>query len=138
MTEMPQATQMSPHANGDSAEYWKAIAGKRLIFQKCSCCGAVQFPPRHHCARCWEAGPGWIEATGRGVIESYTIVRRAPLPQFRDKVPYVVASVITEEGPRMLAGLTGENALGVAVGDAVRVVFGTGADGSPLPEFELA
>ncbi len=122
-------------ANGDSAEYWKGAQEGRLLFQKCRACNAVQFPPRHHCATCWEAGLDWIESSGRGVVESFTIVRRAPLPAFRDKVPYAVAAVLVEEGPRMISGLTGEDALEVRIGDRVEVAFEPGADGAVLPVF---
>ena len=125
-------------ANGDSAEYFAAAAEGRLLFQKCPHCGSVQFPPRHHCAICWEADPSWIESSGRGRIESFTIVRRAPLPAFRDKVPYVVASIIAEEGPRMITNLIGDDALEVSIGDPVIVAFEPASDGETLPRFRRA
>lgn len=125
-------------ANGDSADYFAAAAEGRLIFQKCGGCGAVQFPPRHHCATCWEADLSWTDSSGRGRVESFTIVRRAPLPAYRDQVPYVVAAIRVEEGPRMIAALVGEDALDVAIGDAVSVGFAPGADGDVLPVFARA
>lgn len=122
--------------NGDSAEYFSAAAEGRLTFQKCNDCGSVQFPPRHHCASCWEADLSWVDSTGKGQVESFTIVRRAPLPDYADKVPYVVASVIVEEGPRMIATLTGETALDVAIGDPVTVAFEAQKGGDTLPVFQ--
>ncbi|WP_236638238.1 Zn-ribbon domain-containing OB-fold protein [Mangrovicoccus ximenensis] len=135
MTEM---TQVNSYANGDSAPYWAGIAEGRLLFQKCGACGSVQFPPRHHCASCWAADPDWTESAGTGEVESFTIVRRAPLPAFRDKVPYVVVSVTMAEGPRMIAALEGEDALSVAIGDAVRVAYAKDAEGNMLPVFRRA
>lgn len=132
MTEAPGL------ANGDSLEYWKAAQEKRLIFQKCSRCGAVQFPPRHHCASCWEADLEWLESSGNGTVESFTIVRRAPIPEFRDQVPYVVASVRVEEGVRMITNLIGDDSLQVKIGDKVRVDFVDRGDGNTLPQFRLA
>ena len=125
-------------ANGDSAEYFSAAAEGRLVFQKCDHCGAVQFPPRHHCTTCWEADLTWAESTGKGKVETFTIVRRAPLPAFRDKVPYVVASIIVEEGPRMISNIIGDDALDVQIGDAVSVDFAPGAEGDTLPVFRRA
>ncbi|AJE49212.1 Zn-ribbon domain-containing OB-fold protein [Celeribacter indicus] len=122
--------------NGDSVAYWEGARDGRLMFQKCGACGTVQFPPRFHCASCWEETPEWIESTGRGRVESFTVVRRAPLPEFRDKVPYVVAAVRVEEGPRMITNLVGEDALGVRIGDEVRVTFETNAQGDTLPQFK--
>lgn len=125
-------------ANGDSAEYFAAAAEGRLVFQKCNDCGAVQFPPRHHCTTCWEADLAWVDASGKGKVETFTIVRRAPLPIFRDKVPYVVASVIVEEGPRMITNIVGDGALDVQIGDAVSVSFEPSTEGETLPVFQRA
>ncbi|MEZ5649993.1 MAG: Zn-ribbon domain-containing OB-fold protein [Burkholderiaceae bacterium] len=125
------------HANGDSLEYWKGAASGRLLFQKCASCGSVQFPPRHHCAACWEADLSWVESTGKGTIESFTVVRRAPLAAFRDQVPYVVAAVLVDEGPRMLTNIVGENALDAQIGASVHVTFEADADGTVLPRFVL-
>lgn len=130
-------TEMSRHANGDSAPYWEGAKAGKLLFQKCKACGSVQFPPRHHCAECWEADLDWSESSGKGVVESYTIVQRAPLPELRDRVPYVVAAVIVEEGPRMLTNIVGEGALNTKVGADVAVTFVTGDDGETLPQFQL-
>ncbi|WP_246249225.1 Zn-ribbon domain-containing OB-fold protein [Chelativorans alearense] len=118
--------------NGDSEPYWAAAALGRLVFQKCGQCSTVQFPPRHHCATCWGSDLDWIESSGRGTVESCTVVRRAPSYAFADKVPYAVASVIVDEGPRMIASVVGEGALDVRIGDAVSVVFD--AD-TGLPQF---
>lgn len=125
-------------ANGDSAAYFAAAAEGRLVFQKCKDCGSVQFPPRHHCTNCWEADLAWIDSSGKGVIETFTVVRRAPLPAYHDQVPYVVASVVVEEGPRMIATLVGEDALEARIGDAVSVTFRPGADDEILPFFQRA
>lgn len=125
-------------ANGDSEEYWKGAEEGRLLFQKCKACSSVQFPPRHHCAACWEADLEWVESPGEGKIETFTIVRRAPLQDFREKVPYVVVSVIMNEGPRMISELVGEDALDVAIGDAVRVDFQRDKEGNSLPVFRRA
>ena len=131
-------TEVSRHANGDSIPYWEAARQGRLIFQKCKGCGTVQFPPRHHCATCWEDDLDWSESSGNGVVESFTVVHRAPLAELRDRVPYVVASILVEEGPRMLTNIVGEGALKVQVGDRVKVTFETGPDGETLPQFALA
>lgn len=122
-------------ANGDSAAYWQGAQDGKLLFQACKACGAVQFPPRHHCASCWEADLEWSQSAGAGKVESFTIVRRAPSPAFRDKVPYVVAAVLVAEGPRMIARITGPDALDVRIGDAVTVGFEPDAEGNSLPVF---
>lgn len=125
-------------ANGDSAGFFAAAAEGRLVMQACGACGAVQFPPRHHCAACWETDLIWKECSGKGRVETLTVVRRAPLPRFADKVPYVVASIILEEGPRMITNVIGDDALDTAIGDAVAVAFAPGPEGETLPVFRRA
>jgi len=124
-------------ANGDSLPYFEGARDGKLLFQKCKGCGVVQFPPRHHCATCWEADLEWIASSGKGTVETYTIVRRAPLPAYREKVPYVIASIIVEEGPRIITSLEGDNALDVKVGDAVSVDYQDDPEGNTLPVFLL-
>ena len=62
-------------------------------------------------------------------------MRRAPSPEFRDRVPYVVALVELAEGPRMMANVVGEGALEVAIGDALELTFEDRGEGRKLPQF---
>ena len=124
--------------NGDSRQYWAGAAEGRLRLQRCAACGNAQFPPRHLCVKCWSEDLAWIESRGRGTVESFTIVHRAPLPEFRTKVPYVVAAVLLEEGPRMMTNIVGSDPLAVAIGDAVRVTFIADQAGRILPQFQRA
>lgn len=125
------------YVNADSAGFWHAAAEGRLVFQHCSDCGHVQFPPRHLCASCWSESVGDVASDGRGAIESVTTVRRAPLAALRDKTPYLVVAVRMDEGPRMITNLLGEGAADAAIGDRVEVVFIEEANGT-LPQFRLA
>lgn len=123
--------------NADSGPFWQGASQERLMLQKCGNCRAVQFPPAHHCARCWGIDREWVESSGVGKVESYTVVRRAPTTAFRDRTPYVVASVVLEDGPRMITNLVGERALDVGIGDDVHVVFVADSSGNFLPQFEI-
>jgi len=128
----------SDFANGDSLSYWQAAREQRLEFQRCEKCQHIQFPPRVQCSKCWSDEITPFNCSGNGVIESVTIVERAPLPQFRDKVPYAVVAVATAEGPRMITNLVGEGALDARIGDAVTVCFEADANGNMLPQWQLA
>ena len=123
--------------NADSAPYWEAAKEGRLLLQKCESCSNVQFPPRRNCGACWHEKLTWIESAGKGTVESMTVVRRAPTPDMRDRVPYAVVAVKLEEGPRMITNLIGDGALAVSVGDAVTVAFEPDMRGNVLPQFRL-
>jgi uncharacterized OB-fold protein len=47
-----------------------------------------------------------VTASGRGRVYSYTAVMQSRMPPFDALVPYVVALVEMEEGPRMLTNIT--------------------------------
>ena len=122
---------VSHPANADSQDFWQGAREGRLVLQKCRSCGSIQFPPRHHCASCWEADLEACDSSGRGIIESVTIVWRAPTAAFSANVPYAVAAIAVEEGPRMITNLVGAGALDARIGDPVVVTFGEDAAGAP-------
>ena len=124
--------------NGDSKPFWEGARQGRLLMQQCGSCQSVQFPPRHLCARCWSGDLAWLECSGRGTVESFTIVHRAPTADMRGKVPYAVAAVLIEEGPRMMTNIVGDDALDVQIGDAVAVAFEADLHGRVLPQFQRA
>lgn len=129
-------TLPKPISNADSQPYWQGAREGKLLIRKCSACGQLHFMPRHLCPHCWSDDLEWVEASGKGSIHSYTIIRRASDPRFAHLVPYVVALVDLEEGPRMMANVLGENALETQIGDAVSLVFEDRGDGDQLPQFK--
>jgi uncharacterized OB-fold protein len=55
---------------------------------------------------------------------------------FVSRVPYVVALVDLEEGPRMMANVVGDNALETRIGDPVSVCFEDRGEGAKIPQFQ--
>lgn len=110
----------------ETAPYWTAVGKGKLVLPRCQSCGHVIWYPRTFCPRCGSADVEWIEASGRGTIYSYTVVRQSQ-GRFAGAVPYVLAYVELEEGPRVLTNITGEME-GLAVGDDVKAFF------DPVPE----
>ena len=126
-----------PISNADSDPYWAAAKEERLVIQKCESCNHHYFMPRHLCPVCWSSEKEWVTAAGNGTVYSFSIIHRAPLPSFSKKVPYVIAMIELEEGPRMMTNIVGEGALDVQIGDPVTVCFEDRGD-SKLPQFQLA
>lgn len=126
-----------PPLNADSAPYWQAAREGKLVLQQCCACGLKRFLPRHLCPTCWSDQMQWVEANGRGTIHAVTTVRRAPSSAFREKVPYVVALVDLEEGPRMLTNIVGSNAEQARIGQAVEVTFEV-RDNGAVPQFRIS
>ena len=127
-----------PVANADSLPYWNAARERRLLIRKCNACGALHFMPRYLCPVCWSDRLEWVESRGAGSVHSFTVVRRAPLAAFAARVPYVIALIELDEGPRMMANVLGDDALSVAIGDRVKVTFEDRGGGALIPQFVLA
>jgi uncharacterized OB-fold protein len=76
-----------------------------LRFQKCDDCGYVRFPVATICPECLSTSFTWASDTGVGTIWSYCIYHRAFDAAFRGAVPYNVALVELDSGPRMISNI---------------------------------
>ena len=112
-----------PMPDSMSEQYWAAAAEGRLLIQRCSSCARMQFYPRGHCASCLHPDPEWVTASGRGVLHSFSVVRRTPNTDFADDVPYVYALVDLEEGPRFTTNVINTDAATLECGQPVAIVF---------------
>ena len=107
----------------DTAPFWEGTRDRQLRFQRCNDCDTVIFHPRRHCVGCLGHDLIWHDASGQGTVYSYSIVRQSYHPFFRQHVPYVVAWVDLDEGPRLLSNVVGigDPSSDVHCGMAVRV-----------------
>jgi uncharacterized protein len=121
----------------ESAPYWAATVEGRLVVQKCTSCGHHQLYARAHCLVC-RAPVEWFTVSGRGTIYSYTVIRQNFSRAFRELLPYVVALVDLDEGPRLMTNIVGSAPEDVRVGAVVQVRFEQVSDEASLPMFELA
>ena len=125
----------APITNADSKVYWEAAANNELLVKRCTACGVHHFPPRHLCPKCWSDQMEWTPSEGKGVVYSFTVMHRAPMPVFAQRTPYVVALIDLGEGPRMMANIVGDDALETTIGDRVSVCFEARGEHSKLPQF---
>jgi len=94
-----------PDPDGTQRPFFEAAARGELRYQRCPECGHAQFYPRAVCTACG-ASPEWANASGRGTVHTFTVVRQNLMPPFREELPYVVAMVELEEGVRMMTNVT--------------------------------
>src|SRR5262245_41257308 len=88
----------APAVSPETKAYWDAAARGQLLVRKCTACGETHHYPRTICPFCFSNKTEWITASGKGVIYSYSLMRRAP-------VPYVMAYVTLAEGPTMMTNI---------------------------------
>lgn len=93
-----------------SRPYWDGLREGRLLFQRCGC-GHAWLPARRHCPACLKPEPAWEPASGVGTLLSWVVYHTAYHPAFADRLPYNVALVELDEGPRLLTNIVGRNDL---------------------------
>ncbi|WP_426958430.1 Zn-ribbon domain-containing OB-fold protein [Muricoccus radiodurans] len=116
--------------------YWDGLAEGVLRFQRCAACGHAWLPPRDACPRCLSAEAVWEAAGGGGRVVSWVVFHKAYHDAFADRVPYNVAIVELEEGPRLITNILGPNGrLRVGLPVRLRVERDVGLF---LPRFEVS
>lgn len=122
-----------------SAPYWEGCRAHRLRLQRCVDCGKHRFPSGPVCPSCQSARAEWIEARGTGRVYSWIVVRH-PIPAeiYAEEVPYVVALVELDEGPRMPTNIVGCDPDAVTAGMPVEVTFRDVDERISLPVFHPA
>jgi hypothetical protein len=126
-----------PVASVESAPYWEGLRNHRLLMQKCSGCKNFWFPPSLLCPHCGSAHNEWCELSGRGRVFTYVVVHRVYHPGFAGDVPYVVAVIELDEGPRMVSNVVGVTPDQVACDMRVEIVFEDIPQNMTLPKFAV-
>ncbi len=127
---LPQPTPLS-------APYWQACRESRLVVQCCAACGHRQLYPRVICTQCASDRVAWSDASGRGRVKSFTVIRRAVSPAYEPDVPYVVALIELAEGPTLMSNVVGCAPEAVRIGAPVRVRFDAWTPEISVPVFVL-
>ena len=127
-----------PRPAPESVPYWQAAREHRLALPRCEACEAFWFPPSRSCPHCLSPDFKFENVSGRGKIYSFVTFHRVYHPAFEAEVPYVVALVELEEGPRLLTNILGVSADQVACDTAVEVVFDDVSDEFSVPKFKVA
>ncbi|HEY5171864.1 MAG TPA: OB-fold domain-containing protein [Acidimicrobiia bacterium] len=81
-----------------TAPFFAGAARGELVITRCETCGRFVWYPQEACPR--DGGSlTWTAVSGRGTLFSWAVVRRAFLPAFEDRVPFVTALVALCEDP---------------------------------------
>ena len=108
MAENKPITRPLPRADEpDTAPFWAGTKVKEFRYQACRNCGTVVWHPRAHCTGCLDGDLEWRVSQGQGAVYSFSVVRQSYHPFFRGQVPYAVAYVDLDEGPRFLTNVVG-------------------------------
>jgi uncharacterized OB-fold protein len=125
-----------PNVNEDTREFWHSCRLHQLRFQKCGSCGHIRWPPSMICPMCYSRDTQWIVSGGKGKVYTFVVYHVAYHPGFEDEVPYVVADVELEEGPRLLTNIVGCRTDEVECDMSVEVTWEDITEEFSLPKFK--
>lgn len=135
---MDIAKRPLPRITEETRQYWARCANNELTLQHCLSCGGVQHYPRVVCKACLSSELELRPASGKGTVYSFTVIRRAPTPYFRDKVPYALALVRLDEGVMLMSNIVECDVANVAIDMMVELQFEDIGEGQNLPMFRPA
>jgi uncharacterized protein len=119
------------NSNPETKPVFEAAAAGKLIVPKCNSCGRSHWYPRAICPHCFSQDLSWPQASGKGTVYSFSVMKRA-------EVPYAIAYVTLEEGPTMMTNIVDCDLDSIKVGQKVRLKFVPSENGPPMPMFAPA
>ena len=105
MTEPQPYRGALPKPTPETKPYWDGAKAHKLMLPWCKSCGKAHFFPRNCCPHCFSFDLKWKQASGRGKLHTFVINVNKAARGFEQKLPYVIAVVELEEGPRMMSNL---------------------------------
>lgn len=128
-----------PEINSLTAPFWEYCRKHELRMQFCRRCGEWIWYPKAICPKC---GKGdqivWERLSGKGSVYSFTIIRQVidNSDSFSKDIPFVIALIELDEGPRIYSNIVGTSYDSVSIGDRVEVVFEDITNEITLPKFK--
>jgi uncharacterized protein len=130
--------RIAPQPDASFAAYWDGVREGVLVLWRCADCQQTQIFPSDLCRGCHGSKLDRVEASGRATVYTYTVVRRAPSPNWAAAVPYAIALVDLAEGPRLMTNLVDCAPDDISIGMAVQVQFDRIDETFSLPFFRPA
>lgn len=124
-----------PEPSPETVAFWAAAREERLVIPRCDACSFNWFPPAQACPRCGSEQYSWVEASGKGTVFSFTVYHRLYHGAFKNKLPYVVAIIELDEGPRLISNVVHIEPEKVHCDMPVKVIFDLRCDGIKVPQF---
>jgi uncharacterized protein len=120
-----------PVATAEGKAFFDVARQGRFMIPVCTACNRAHWYPRAICPFCAGDKVEWREASGKGTIYTFSVMRRV-------KEPHIIAHVTLAEGPTMLTNIVDCDTETVRIGQPVTVVFQETENGPPVPMFKPA
>ena len=124
-----------PIIYAEELPFWEAAKQRVLKLQKCNACNRPWYPIGPTCPHCFSEDFRWEVMSGRGVVHGLVIYHKPWTKWFEDKVPYAVAQVQLEEGPRLTSNILDCDVKKVHIGMKVEAAYEDVTDEITLVQF---
>ena len=128
---MSQRKIPSPPMSVENEAFWAAVNEGKLMIPRCKDTGQFFWYPRNLSPFTLSNNVEMVEASGKGTIYTYSVMRRAN-PQ------YAIAYVTLEEGITMMTNIVDCDFDSVAIGQLVELDFYETENGQKVPVFKPA
>ncbi|MGD9891711.1 MAG: Zn-ribbon domain-containing OB-fold protein [Dehalococcoidia bacterium] len=138
MTTSTEYAKPLPVRTEENAPFWDSAKRHALEMQRCGNCGRFRYPVADFCPRCLSPEFEWQAVSGNATLYSYIIVHQRYDPSFADDLPYNVAVVELDEGPRLVSNIVGIPNGDIRVGMPLTITYEDVTDEFTLPKFKPA
>lgn len=128
----------APEPDDLSREFFEGAQRGELMLVRCNLCQAWLAPATQICSECLGEDLRWERASGLGRVFTFGVMHQFYHPGFTNDLPYNVAIVELDEGPRMQTNLVGVDNADITVGMRVKACFPEHVPGMCLPKFAPA
>lgn len=120
-----------------SAPFWEAANAGRLDIQRCARCRRWNHAPSLACPSCGSEELAFETVSGRGTLFTWCVLKEAPAPGFKGRLPLVVAIVELDEQPHLLVStnIVGADEGELRLGLPVAVEFDRITPDCAIPQF---
>ena len=124
-----------PVRTEENARYWDSAQRHALELQRCGGCGRFRYPVADSCPYCLSPEVEWQPVSGKAAVYSFIIVHQRYDPSFADELPYNVAVVELDEGPRLVTNIVGCRNEDIRVGMPLMITYEDVTEEFTLPKF---
>ncbi len=127
-----------PAPDENTQPWFDGLREHKLLLQYFPSADFYQYPYSDRCMKDWSTDWEWRESKGEGVVFTWGRMHQKYHPGWAVEVPYTLAVVELDEGPRMQTTLVNVDPEQIRVGMRVKVRFDDVTDEFTLPKFEPA
>jgi hypothetical protein len=136
MTQTPKGKPL-PQITDQTRPFWSGAKQRKLMMQKCSSCGTLNFYPKPWCVECGNRDLKWIETKPYGTVYSLTVAYAVMMnyPDWKEDLPVINCIIDLDEGARMYGQLTDCAPDKAHIGMRVKAHFVDISEEAAIPKF---